>query len=242
MSSQPKIAKLRYNQGPVSGSHQEQWTTRPLPGLRPEPLSPARLPPDSSHPIQLPYVTMAFQEFSQLNSSLIRFYLQNKTQTPQHRDLLQQNGSVRFYTPVFLPQISYLTQLPISTYYTHSKRVCVCSFSHVWFLVILWTVAHQAPLSMGFSRQQYWSGLPCPPPGDLPNPITEPASPTLQVDSSPPLSHLGSTLDSIASLNISFTFLPPCLCTSYSLFLECPSLSSPNLPPKGKFLVSFQRQ
>ena len=125
MSSQPKIAKLRYNQGPVSGSHQEQWTTRPLPGLRPEPLSPARLPPDSSHPIQLPYVTMAFQEFSQLNSSLIRFYLQNKTQTPQHRDLLQQNGSVRFYTPVFLPQISYLTQLPISTYYTHSKRVCV---------------------------------------------------------------------------------------------------------------------
>ena len=163
-------------------------------------------------------------------------------QTPQHRDLLQQNGSVRFYTPVFLPQISYLTQLPISTYYTHSKRVCVCSFSHVWFLVILWTVAHQAPLSMGFSRQEYWSGLPCPPPGDLPNPITEPASPTLQVDSSPPLSHLGSTLDSIASLNISFTFLPPCLCTSYSLFLECPSLSSPNLPPKGKFLVSFQRQ
>ena len=37
-----------------------------------------------------------------------------------------------------------------------------------------WTVAHQAPLSMGFSRQVYWSGLPCPPPGNLPDPGTEP--------------------------------------------------------------------
>ena len=40
----------------------------------------------------------------------------------------------------------------------------------------LWTVAHQAPLSMGFSSQQYWSGLPCPPPGDLPDPGMERAS------------------------------------------------------------------
>ena len=40
----------------------------------------------------------------------------------------------------------------------------------------LWTVAHQAPLSMGFSRQEYWSGLPCPPPGDLPNPEIESVS------------------------------------------------------------------
>ena len=54
-----------------------------------------------------------------------------------------------------------------------------------------WTVAHQAPLSMGFSRQEYWSGMPCPLPGDLPNPgiePTPPASPTLQADSLP-LSH-----------------------------------------------------
>ena len=40
----------------------------------------------------------------------------------------------------------------------------------------LWTVTHQAPLSKGFSRQEYWSGLPCPPPGDLPDPGIEPAS------------------------------------------------------------------
>ena len=45
--------------------------------------------------------------------------------------------------------------------------------------------AHQAPLSMGFSRQEYWSGLPFPSPGDLPNPGSEPRSPTLQADSLP---------------------------------------------------------
>ena len=46
-----------------------------------------------------------------------------------------------------------------------------------------WTVAHWAPLSMGFSRQEYWSGLPFPSPGDLPDPGTESCSPTLQADS-----------------------------------------------------------
>ena len=45
-----------------------------------------------------------------------------------------------------------------------------------------WTTAHQAPLSMRFSRQEYWSGLPFPSPGDLPNPGIEPGSPTLQAD------------------------------------------------------------
>ena len=45
-----------------------------------------------------------------------------------------------------------------------------------------WTVASQAPLSMGFSRQEYWSGLPYPPPGDLPNPQIKSRSPTLQAD------------------------------------------------------------
>ena len=44
------------------------------------------------------------------------------------------------------------------------------------------TVARQAPLSMGFSRQEYWSGLPFPSPGDLPNPGIEPGSPALQAD------------------------------------------------------------
>ena len=49
-------------------------------------------------------------------------------------------------------------------------------FSCVQLCGILWTAACQAPLSMEFSRQEYWSGLPCPPPGDLPDPEGKPAS------------------------------------------------------------------
>ena len=59
--------------------------------------------------------------------------------------------------------------------------ICVCMcvlsrFSHVRLFATPWTVAHQVPLCMGFSRQKYWSGLPCPPPGDLPDPGIEPWS------------------------------------------------------------------
>ena len=52
----------------------------------------------------------------------------------------------------------------------------VCRFSQVRLFVTLWTIARQASLSMGFSRQKYWSGLPFPSPGDLPNPGIEPTS------------------------------------------------------------------
>ena len=51
--------------------------------------------------------------------------------------------------------------------------VCVCSlncFSHAWHFATLWTITSQAPLSMGFSRQEYWSGLPCLPPGESSRP------------------------------------------------------------------------
>ena len=55
-------------------------------------------------------------------------------------------------------------------------RVRACSITQSCpTLVTPWTAAHQAPLSMGFSRLGYWSGLPCPPPGDLPDPGMEPA-------------------------------------------------------------------
>ena len=57
--------------------------------------------------------------------------------------------------------------------------------SHVRLFVTLWTVAHRAPLSMGFPGQEYWIGLPCPPSGDLPDPEIEAASPALQADSLP---------------------------------------------------------
>ena len=58
--------------------------------------------------------------------------------------------------------------------------VCVCeSLSRVQLFVIPWTVGCQAPLSMGFPRQEYWSGLPFPSPGDLPDPGIEPTYPAL---------------------------------------------------------------
>ena len=53
---------------------------------------------------------------------------------------------------------------------------CAKSLSHVWLFMTPWTVAHQAPLSMVFPRQEYWSVLPHPPPGDLPNPGIKPTS------------------------------------------------------------------
>ena len=85
----------------------------------------------------------------------------------------------------------------------HDIYICVCvcihgvsevkSPSRVWLLATPWTVAYQAPLSMEFSRQEYWSGLPFPSPEDLPNPGIEPGSPALQADalpSEPPGKHV----------------------------------------------------
>ena len=104
----------------------------------------------------------------------------------------------------------------------------------------LWTVACQAPLSMGFSRQEHWSGLPCPPPGDLPNLGIEPTSPTasaLQVGSLL-LSHQGHQILSIPTCNnfqihqiLSFpitTWTPTCLDYCNFFFLSS-LLLLPNL-------------
>ena len=55
----------------------------------------------------------------------------------------------------------------------------MCVPSHVRLFETPWTVAHQAPVSMGFPRQEYWRGLPCPPPWDLPDPGIAAASPAL---------------------------------------------------------------
>ena len=80
-----------------------------------------------------------------------------------------------------------LRDLKIIFRFTHQKKkkngnlntgVCMlCCFSHVQFFLTLCIVPHQAPLSMGFSRQEYWGGLPCPPTGHFPNPRMEPSSP-----------------------------------------------------------------
>ena len=65
------------------------------------------------------------------------------------------------------------------------QGVKVKLLSHVRLFVTPWTVAYQAPPSMEISRQEYWSGLPFPSPGDLPDPGIEPRSPTLQADALP---------------------------------------------------------
>ena len=63
--------------------------------------------------------------------------------------------------------------------FTHNKysvyETCavLCRFNHIQFFATLWMVGHQAPLTMGFSRQEYWSGLPCPPQGIFPTQGTE---------------------------------------------------------------------
>ena len=76
----------------------------------------------------------------------------------------------------------------------HTLQVTICDpnkiifcavLSGVWLFETPWTIAHQALCPWGFSRQEYWSGLPCPPPGDRPNPWIESRSPTLQADSFP---------------------------------------------------------
>ena len=70
----------------------------------------------------------------------------------------------------------------------------VKSLSRVQLFATPWTVAYQASLSMGFSRQEYWSGLPFPSPGDLPSPGIEPGSPASEADaltSGPPGNSLG---------------------------------------------------
>ena len=78
-------------------------------------------------------------------------------------------------TPLLSQYANALGYSPVIPDYT-----CACvhvkSLSYVQLPATLWTVARQALLSMGFSRQEYWSGFPCPPPGDLSNPRIKPMS------------------------------------------------------------------
>ena len=86
-----------------------------------------------------------------------------------------------------LSQSRYLTEpLPhdslVLFHNTSLYFVCLVTKLHLTFFATSWTVASQAPLSMGFPRQEYWSGLSFPSPGDLPNPGIEPRSPALEAD------------------------------------------------------------
>ena len=90
------------------------------------------------------------------------------------------------------------------------------SLSRVQLFVTTWTVAYQVPLSVGFSRQEYWSGLPFPSPRDLLNPGIKPRSPTLQADALPSEPPGKPNLSSrwfnysVIALSWTFPFLGPC--------------------------------
>ena len=103
-------------------------------------------------------------------------YLSRKLQKVHGPKCLFANGS----------QMTNSSQVTLSG---SSPGVCVCvhaqSLNCVSLFATPWTIVLQAPLSMGFPRQEYWSGLPFPSPGNLPDPRTEPGSLALQADSSP---------------------------------------------------------
>ena len=88
--------------------------------------------------------------------------------------------------------IGYIESLCCTLEANTSCKLTICcaqSLSRAQLFAISWTVARQAPLSMAFSRQDYWSRLPCPPPEDLPNPGIKPRSPALQANPLPSESH-----------------------------------------------------
>ena len=83
---------------------------------------------------------------------------------------------------IYLQVVVFCVGITINT---RKLRVKVKLLSRVRLFATPWTVAYQAPPSMAFSRQECWSGLPFPPPGDLPDPETEPGSRALQADALP---------------------------------------------------------
>ena len=136
--------------------------------------------------------------------------------------------------------------------YIYVNACMLSCFSSVRLFATLWTAAHQAPLSMEFPRQEYWSGLPCPPRGDLPHPGIEPSSlksPHWQVGSLPLVPpgkpHLICTLSLKKSLQIkktkkqqqqnkTWTCEETCI-LNYSSLLKPPRWCTRNL----KFHLSF---
>ena len=81
-----------------------------------------------------------------------------------------------------------------------------CSVNHVWLFVTSWAIARQSPLPMGFLRQEYWSGLPLPTPGDLPDPRTKPVSPSLAGRFFTIMPFGSSCLKSVGNLPLAFFF------------------------------------
>ena len=116
--------------------------------------------------------------------------------------------------------------------YTYVFACVFSCFSHVQLCVTPWTVDCLSPLSMGFSQQEYWNGLSCPPPEDLPNPEIKPRSPTLQPDSlasEPPGKPKNTGVGPIPSSG----FIPsPGFIPNQGIELGSPALRADSLPRK----------
>ena len=115
------------------------------------------------------------------------------------QEIMGGGESTVIFLYLFPSKILYLNS-SWSTFILNWKQRSVLSHS---LFVTPWTVAHQVPEFMGILQQEYWSELLCPPPGDLPNPETEPRSPTLQVDyllSEPPRESKNTGVGSLSLL------------------------------------------
>ena len=126
------------------------------------------------------------------------FYSETHMVRKQCKKMLGEDGRLQAEEKLGTDPTSKLQKEPTSPppspwSWTSNHNKCVCKppmfstllLSCVSLFVTPWIVAHQAPLSIGFIRQEYWSGFPWPPPGNLPNPGIEPGFPGLQVDSLP---------------------------------------------------------
>ena len=158
-----------------------------------------------------------------------------------HPCLLPQSPKVSFAVSHISHIFSSHTLLPLeaknpfSLSYHFSANLLLLFFSHLIMsdsFVTPWTVAPQVPLSMGFPRQEYWSGLPFPSLRELPNPGIKPASPALAggfFTNEPPrkpstsvllfVKMMYKPLSLITSLGLSFYFCKPLICTHDNLFL-----------------------
>ena len=134
-----------------------------------------------------------------------------------------------------------------------APSVCMLSrLSRVQLFATPWTVAHQIPLSMGFSKQEYWSGLLCPPPGDLPDPEIEPRSHYISclgrwVPRDPTKDSLHVRLQQHAELGpIAYSPLPQVSCHHPSPDEECPpktrAVSFRQSPSLSELFLASQMQ
>ena len=110
-----------------------------------------------------------------------------------------------------MPNAENSFPIPCPNYSLCCAVCCIQSLQSCPTLSTPWTVARQAPLSIGFSRQEYWSGLPCPP---LPNPGIQPRSPALQADSLPSESPGKPLFNSLATRRLPWPSLSPGACSN----------------------------